>query len=135
MKKSLIISLCLLTLFTVGCGCNNKKDKNKEEDKLGFDVNFNITDDQEVNGLKMTDTSLIIEKGISTFQTLVTNNSGDVYKLKSIDIVFKNKDGNTIQTLSGYIGDSLEKDGTQTLNVVTDRDLTSATKIEYKINK
>lgn len=80
------------------------KEKNKEENnKQDTIVNTNegVIKDQEVEGLKMTITSLIYENGISTLITEVSNNTGIDYNLNEFNITVKGANGNVITTLKG----------------------------------
>ena len=84
MKTKLIICLCLISFITVGCGCNKETTKTQKE-KLNFDVNFNVSKEQEIDGFKVSDISLIIEENnISKFSALVTNNNNKTYEVNSI---------------------------------------------------
>lgn len=135
MKVKLVICLCLVAFLTIGCGCNNKTSKEKKDD-IGFSANFNISNDQEVDGLKITNVSMIIDKnGKSSYSAIVKNNTDEAYSLTNIKATFKNKDGNTIETLVGYIGPSLNPDESQSLTLNTDKDLTNAYTVEYEIKK
>lgn len=131
--KKIIIGLILLFL-TVGCGCNNKKETTKKDD-LGFDANFNITDNVNIDGLLITDVQLIIKNETSNYSAVVTNKTDDLYKLETISIILKDKNGNIIEELSGYIGSDIAVDSSRDLFISTDKNLKNAYSIEYKINR
>ena len=131
--KIILISLLALGLVT-GCG----KEKTKEENKgsnIIVNTNEGVIKNQEIEGLKMTNTSLVIENGISTLVTEVSNNTGADYHLNEFNITVKDKDGNIITTLPGYVGGTIPNGKTRTINTSTDLDLSNATSIEYSVSK
>ena len=81
----------------------------------------------------MEDASLEYKDGVSTFTANVYNESGDVYNLKTINVILESKDKTT--TLAGYIGETLEKEEGKVLRISIDQDLSDLTKLTYKINK
>ena len=133
MKRILILSLCFLTL--VGCGCKNKNKENKKQE-LDFKVNFNVSKEKEINGLKISDIQLVIENaGLSKYSAIVTNTTDKVYNLKQINIKIVDKKGKEITTLLGYIGSNLSPGESRTINTSIEKDLTKAYDIEYEIKK
>lgn len=88
---------------------------------------------QTVDGLSMEDASLEYKDGVSTFTANVYNESGEVYNLKTINVILEGKDKTT--TLTGYIGETLEKDEGKVLRISIDQDLSDSDKLTYKINK
>ena len=88
---------------------------------------------QTVDGLSMEDASLEYKDGVSTFTANVYNESGEVYNLKTINVILEGKDKTT--TLTGYIGEPLEKDEGKVLRISIDQDLSDSDKLTYKINK
>ena len=97
------------------------------------DPNTGYLRNQTVEGLSMEDASLEYKDGVSTFTANVYNESGDVYNLKTINVILESKD-KTI-TLAGYIGETLEKEEGKVLRISIDQDLSDSTKLTYKINK
>lgn len=135
MKKILILSLCLLTV--VGCGCKNKKDnKQNKKEKAPFEVNFDLSEEITVDGLKISNIQTIVdEKGISNYTATVTNTTNSVYKLNQINMIIRDKNEEEVATLMGYIGTNIAPDESRTLTVSTDIDLMNGYEIEYKIKK
>ena len=62
---------------------------------------------QIVDDLEFTNAFENYTDNIYTFNVEVTNTKEEEYKLKTIDVVFKDKNNNEIEILNGYIGDSL----------------------------
>ena len=89
---------------------------------------------QTVDGLSFENADLVYENGVTTLTVEVYNESGDTYSLKNISINLKDED-NTVTTLVGYIGESLDKDEAKLITASIDQDLSSSTNLEYVVNK
>ena len=129
--------LVCLTLVT-GCGKSNKKDENKKEDnKQTVEVNDNqeVIKDQNIDGIEITNTSLIYEDGISYLTATVTNNTGVDYELNEYKINVKDSDGNIIVTMPGYVGSILKNGESKNINTMISEDLSKAYSIEYEVFK
>ena len=136
MNKKIIIGLCLLSLLMVGCGCNKKKEKKQDvKQATGLEFNLDVIGEQEVNGLKFTNVSMITENGMTTFKCDVTNTTSSTYSLKTITIVFKDKNDKEIDSTTTYIGDSILIDHSSKLKAQLLTDVTKASSVEYIINK
>ena len=130
MKKIIVILLSVLLL----AGCESKK---KEETKETSNVNkeIGVVKDQEVDGLKLTNTSLTTVNGKSTLITLVENNTGSDYKLEYFDIYLKDESGNVVETLLGYVETTIKNGEQKRIKSSTDKDITKVTKVEYEVKK
>ena len=80
-------------------------------------------------------------EGISFKNATIENNNLEVevssatsQNIKTIDVVYKDNNGNEITRLSGYVGNTIDSD-VRKLVVGTDEDLSNAYSIEYIINK
>ena len=133
MKKILISMTVVLATTLLLTGCGKKKEEPKNDVKSNTEEN--VIKDQEVDGLKMTNTSLTITNGISTLVTEVSNNTGADYQLEEFTITIKDKDGNVLATLPGYVGETIENGSTKTIDSSIDIDLSNATSVEYEIKK
>ena len=123
MKK--IFILAFIIVLTTGCF-------NKEID-INASVNNNeyILNEQNIDNIKFSDTSLIYEKGISTFKVKVTNN-GNIGKIEKLIVIFKNKNDSEITRLyAEYV--EIEKGNSISLTLTSDIDLSDAYKVEYEI--
>ena len=136
MKKviSLSITMLLVLGLVTGCGCN-KKDKENKKEEVKVNTNKDVVKDQEVDGIKMTNTSLVTTNGISKLVTNVTNSSNKDYKLDEYIIIIKDKKGEEIVRIPGYVGDTIKAGETRTINSSVDRDLSNAGSIEYEVKK
>ena len=133
--KSLLALLLVATLVT-GCGCtkkDNKKGNTKDDVKVNTEEN--VIKDQTFEGLTFTNTSLTTTNGVSTLITEVSNSTGSDYTLEEFTITIKNKDGEVITTIPGYVGDVIKNGETRTINSSIDIDLSSASSIEYSVKK
>ena len=133
--KKIIVLLIGLVLVT-GCGCT-KKEETKEEKITDVKVNNNeeVVKDRELDGLSFTNTSLTSINKHWQLVTKVTNNTESDYNLNEFKIIAKDKDGNIITTLIGYVGGVIPKGQTREIETGTYVDLTKATSIEYEVVK
>ena len=133
--KSLLALLLVVTLVT-GCGCTNKDNKkNNAKDDVKVNTEENVIKDQTFEGLTFTNTSLTTTNGVSTLITEVSNSTGSDYTLEEFTITIKNKAGEVITTIPGYVGDVIKNGETRTINSSIDIDLSSASSIEYSVKK
>ena len=133
--KSLLALLLVATLVT-GCGCTKKDNKkNNTKDDVKVNTEENVIKDQTFEGLTFTNTSLSTTNGVSTLITEVSNSTGSDYTLEEFTITIKNKDGEVITTIPGYVGDVIKNGETRTINSSIDIDLSSASSIEYSVKK
>lgn len=144
MKKIINISLLLLLSLAliVGCNKNNKQndevDNNTENDnKTTVEVNMNedVIKNQNIDGIEITNTSLVYEDGISYLKATVTNHTGTDYELSEYRISVKDSNGNVIVTIPGYIGNILKDGESKLINTMISEDLSKATSIEYEVIK
>ncbi len=133
--KSLLALLLVVTLVT-GCGCTKKDNKkNNAKDDVKVNTEENVIKDQTFEGLTFTNTSLTTTNGVSTLITEVSNSTGSDYTLEEFTITIKNKDGEVITTIPGYVGDVIKNGETRTINSSIDIDLSNASSIEYSVKK
>ena len=140
MKKIINITLMLLVCLTLVTGCGKDKSKNedkKDDNKTTVEVNNNeeVTKAQNIEGITITNTSLVYEDGISYLKATVTNNTGSDYELNEYKINVKDSDGNIIVTMPGYVGSVLKNGESKTINTTIGEDLSKAYSIEYEVVK
>ena len=132
MKKTIKIILIGIIGLNIITGCFKKEEK-KEEVKVN--TNENVVKDQEVEGLKMTNTSLVYENGTTVLVTEVINEKEEDITVKRIRIKVKDKEGNTLTTLIGTIADTIKPGESRTIETETPLDLSKAESVEYSIEK
>lgn len=96
--------------ITTGCGCKKKEKEDGKENKepeVQVSTNEGVIADKELDVFKFENTSLIYENSTSVLETLVTNTSDQEQTLKEFKIHVKDKEGNEIVTLTGFVGDSI----------------------------
>lgn len=139
-KKRLIMVLCgilvFVLVFLLAFGLFRGKDSKDEtpDNDAHANTSEDVIKDQEVEGLRFSNTSLIMENGGSKLTTEVKNLTGEDIDLQSFDILVKDKDGKEMVTLLGYVGEVIKADETRIITSETDVDLTKAAAIEYVIN-
>ena len=123
-KKPIVIIGSLLIIMIVTFLVN----------KSVADPNSGYLRNQTVDGLSFENANLVYENGMTTFTVEVYNESGDIYTLKNISVNLKDE-SNTVTTLVGYIGESLDIDEAKLITASIDQDLSSSVNLEYVVNK
>lgn len=133
MKRNLklLLCLCISIVLITGCGCTKKK----KEEKRVYNTNDGVVKKQVLDGLEFDNTSLSISDNKSTFTTTVTNLTDSDINAKVFNIIIKDKKGKVLTTLEGYIGESLPKGKSHTVQSNVDIDLKKAYEVEYKLVK
>lgn len=132
MKKTIKIILIGIIGLNIITGCFKKEEK-KEEVKVN--TNENVVKDQEVEGLKMTNTSLVYENGTTVLVTEVINEKEEDITVKRIRIKVKDREGNILTTLIGTIADTIKPGESRTIETETPLDLSKAESVEYSVEK
>ena len=140
MKKIINITIMLLVCLTLVTGCGKDKttnDDKKEDNMPTIEVNDNqeVIKDQNIDGIEITNTSLVYEDGISYLKATVTNNTGSDYELNEYKINVKDSDGNIRVTMPGYVGSILKNGESKNINTMISEDLSKAYSIEYEVVK
>ena len=140
MKKIINITIMLLVCLTLvtGCGKDKMKNDDKKEDNMPtIEVNDNqeVIKNQNIDGIEITNTSLVYENGISYLKATVTNNTGSDYELNEYKINVKDNDGNIIVTMPGYVGSVIKNGESKSINTMISEDLSKAYSIEYEVVK
>lgn len=131
MKKlgKILLVFALALVVTTGCG----KKELKDIKKLKTNTKENVVKEQSKEDFTFTDTSLVYEDNTSIFKTKVTNTSGNKQDVKEFKIHVKDKDGNDIVVLTGFIGTSLEANGSTIMTATYGADITNCESIEYEV--
>jgi hypothetical protein len=126
------LSMLLVLGVATGCGCSKKE---TTEPTVQVNTEKDVIKDQEVDGITLTNTSLIVTDGISKLVTEATNTTDSDYELDEFTIIVKDADGNVITTIPGYVGSVIKSGETRTINSSVDIDLINAKSVEYEIKK
>ena len=100
-----------------------------------FNTNEKVIENKKVEDLTLTNTSLKVDKNYSTLVTLVSNPTGEDKEVRIFNIHVKDKKGNEIVTLQGYVGDVIPAGESREITSNVDMDLSNAADIEYEIVK
>lgn len=133
MRKTIVgIFVILVLLGSIGCG---KKQEEKIDDDNIYQGNTNegIIKEQELGNLKFTNTTLVIDEGISKLTVSVLNETDENIDVDMFDILIKDENGNVITTLQGYVGGVVPAHESRDVIVSSLIDLTQATDIEYQV--
>ncbi len=126
MKKILLLFLSIIIVT----GCN---EKNEINDLIKVNQNELIIKEQVVNNLTLSDITLYYEKGISTFNVKMKNNTENNITVSDFSATFKNKNGTIITTLKANNINSIDANSTKDISIASDVDLSSAYSVEYEI--
>lgn len=132
--KKIIISILILGLLT-GCGCSKQETTTNPQEEIKSNTNEGIIKDQQVEVFEFKNTSLVREENNTVLETTVTNTSSTDQYLEEFKIEIKDKDGNIMETLIGFVGDKLKTGESKVINSYCGTDLTTATDIVYTVIK
>ena len=142
MKKNLLTILAIFLVVGVVSGCSCKKKDSKDgkttpngntKQEESYNTNEDVIKDQDVEGLKLTNTSLVSTEYSATLVTSVTNPTSSDIDVRIFYIHVKDKDGNEIVTLQGYVGGKVPAGETREITSSVDRNLDDAASIEYEL--
>ena len=135
MKKISMISLSTLLAVSLltGCGCSKKEEKSQDDIKTN--TNEDVIKDQVIDGITMTNTSMVTTNKTTKLTTSVTNNTDKDYRLDEYMIIVKDEEGKEIVRIPGYVGDTIKAGETRTISSSVDIDLSKAASIEYEVKK
>ena len=93
MKKISMISLSTLLAVSLltGCGCSKKEEK--PQDDIKTNTNEDVIKDQVIDGITMTNTSMVTTNKTTKLTTSVTNNTDKDYRLDEYMIIVKDEEG------------------------------------------
>ena len=141
MKKIGIMLVCMLLVVTC-IGCQNKGNKNNQEEKNniieqdGKKINKStgVISLKEVEGFSFEATRLVTKDNDSTFVTYMTNKNKEPIKVNKVNVVMKNKEGKEVANININLNRTLEVNKTIELSSIIGLDLTSVYDINYIID-
>lgn len=143
MKKRMLFAVAAIGLvLTTACG---KKEETPNTDVNGgtnepvvsepsANTNTNVIAEQDFEGLKINNVSLITEGETSVFTADVVNTTSENIEVKSFDIIMKDANGNEVITLLGYIGNTIAPNNSSTITSSVEMDLSNVVTVEYVRN-
>ena len=120
MKKKILISLVtsaiIILIVLIILDFNNKNIKFKN---------------QKFNSLDITSSKIIVEDGMSSFQTTIVNNTKKDYKLTKFTIIVKDKNNKIIAEIPSYEEIVIKSGEKKNIGTAIDKDLSNAKSVEY----
>ena len=143
MKKIVILSLLLSLFFITGCGCDKKEEEKdpakqpeteEKEEPSQPEANNEVGQlpEKEVNGMKFTGASISYVDSMSTFVAEVKNTTKETIPMDVFTIKFKDKDGNEITSVPGYVADQLAPGESKQVVAQISMDLSQVYEVGYE---
>jgi len=98
-------------------------------DGIELPKNKSILEDAMVDGLKITNVSLLTRDGMSSFRAQVLNETDNDMELDALTVVFYQEE-NEIEVIA-LIDTIISSNGDTYINIESETDLSDVTKIEY----
>ena len=127
-RSCLMVVLATIVTLVIGFSIsgNFSKEKislNSKSSGMVANTNKDVIKEEVYENLKFTNISLITEDGYSTFTADVTNTGNEDSNISDVNIVLKDKNGNSVITLRGNIGDTLKAGEARTITASTKGEL------------
>lgn len=138
MKKRVIWTMVMACLLVVTSACGSKNKKTEEENKkteenVIANTNADVINEVIIDGFKISNVSLISKNGAAVFSATITNTNESALYVRAISILLKDENGNEVTTLPGFVGSTLEPNGSYTVTTNKYMDITPVASIEYAI--
>ena len=141
-KKIIALFLACSLIFATGCGKKTTNNDKKKDDNKGnttvntpiANTNDAIVGEQVIDGLKITNVTLVLEGDITMYTADVVNVTDSNIDAKSFNITFKDKDDNEMVTLLGLVGLTLAPNESVQITSSVSMNLLDAKSIEYVRN-
>lgn len=140
-NKKLILIVCLIIIILVSIITCIYIFANREEaetssgliDGIGIAKNKDILKDTKVEELQITNVSLFVREGITSYSALVTNNTDKNIDINKLYVIFhENGEERKILALSNI---QIKPTEEQYISITSEKDLSNTEKIEYVIEK
>lgn len=130
-----VVVLIVVLVFALKGNKDNDVTTPSKTDGPVANTNAEVMKDFELNGLKFSNIALITD-GTTSYLTMdVTNPTGALIKMQSVDIILKDKDGKVLTTALGYFGGEVPAGETRTISWQTEMDLTKAVSKEVSVTQ
>ncbi len=139
MKKKIVLSLVLGSLFVSGCSCSIRNKQNPESnnginDNVTVITDENVVAPQDVNGVVFENIGFQVQDGVATVVTQYTNTTDSEFKLDNYQIIITDKDGVILTTLVDMVNQTLAPNEVKSSNMTFELDVSTAAKVDYEIN-
>lgn len=129
-KKKILFIVGIVLIVILGVIAINMSKKRAKPEVID-ELNENILKDTIVEGIKITDQSVITENGLSSYTAILTNTLTENKHIGNFYIVFT-LNGEEIESLAVTDID-IKANGMLPISLAFDQDISKATKVEYKI--
>lgn len=129
--KKVVLLVLIGMFFLTGCG----KTTDDEDGHIDVDPDSAILSEKTIEGLKISDLSIVYDNNVSRLVANVKNTNASDYTLRVISIKLYDADDDLLIDTTGYIGTVIKVNETKQLIVEVTKDLKDAKKVEYKILK
>ena len=92
-----------------------------------------ISNTRVVEGVRFSNAKLTSEDGKYTFYVVVTTSKEKTLKVEGFDATILDREGNKLETLSGYIGD-IDNKSKKEITIGCNEDLSKAYEIIYSVS-
>ena len=135
-KKRIIVVLAIICiLISIIAIALNPKQTSKPKIINNKTNKTEVTKDTKIKGLDLTDIAITFSKETgSTYSAKIINNTSETVNIDSFDVIFKDKDDNVLTSITLFVGGDMVPKQENIIKSTFLEDVTSATKVEYKIN-
>ena len=106
----------------------------QEEDGIRVNTSEKIKEEKEIDGLKITEINIEEKDNETIFTANVTNTTNETKGDYAVNIIAKDKNGNEIKTIGGYIN-AVEAGGKTVLRIKTSYDFANTYDIDITKDK
>jgi hypothetical protein len=126
--KKIIVALLIMCPLLIGCKSGDVEEKSTDTETVSNESSFK---DVSKDGLTYRNSSF--ETGVdgTTIITEIENTGDDERTITSIYLDLKDEDGNVVDTLESYVGQTIKTNDSATSITKTDADLSNVKSIDY----
>lgn len=127
-KIIMIIGIIIITLSILFIFIGSKKNKVsiKQDNKIFAHTSEGIIKEEEYNGVKFSNISMLTENDYTTFSADITNVSGEDISKERLHVVLKDSNGKEVIKYLAYFPGGLKKDETKTITASAHGNFTDA---------
>ena len=148
MRKKMFLGVALVGLLLCTSACGKKKNNSTNNGGNNpvvnpttqvvtgpvANTNEGVVKSVDIDGLNISNISLIVENGHSAFTATLTNTNEAAVNVTSFNIIFRDANGTELVTLQSFIGQNLENNESALMRGNVEKDLLNATSVEYVKN-
>ena len=131
--KKLVLLIALLVIIGIAVFLFWPKEETKETKKI-TEINENLTEDQVIDNVLITDISLTSKESGSVFSAKLQNLTANALSYNNLTITIKNKNDKVLASLVTYFGGVLNPEETKIATAQTNLNLAEADTLEFTFN-